>query len=73
MMRCPRLGLMPQDTRDLLNRREAIRVELRAILDATPDGNLSDDARARTTDFLDGQLDARFNTLIAVVHDGDCP
>jgi hypothetical protein len=34
---------------------------------------MSDDARAGTTDFLDGQLDARFNTLIAVVHNGDCP
>jgi hypothetical protein len=34
---------------------------------------MPDDARAGTTDFLDGQLDARFNTLIAVVHDGDRP
>jgi len=34
---------------------------------------MSDDARTGATDFLEGQLDARFTTLIAVVHDGDCP
>jgi HK97 family phage major capsid protein len=33
--------------REILARRDAIRVELRGIIDASPDGNLSDEVRAR--------------------------